>query len=269
MNHFFHTIKFKIILAFGVCVTLTAAIGLFGVFGISRLNSNMSDAYSSNTVPIAQLSDIRAAQLDIRAKLRRLQATRNADDVAKTLPGIQANVEMINKAWTDYYPASISSDKEHRIADKINAALSEFKFQTTDAVAALKESNFDAAADLISRSANVSDSLTNDLGADATLHLVQAKQFSDDSGSTFRAILWIAIALIGFGVMVAAGASLYLLRAISNPLKKAVDVANQIASGRLENDIQITSRDEFGQLLEALKRMDQQLSNTIRGIKGS
>ncbi|MGF6931973.1 methyl-accepting chemotaxis protein [Paraburkholderia sp. UCT70] len=44
------------------------------------------------------------------------------------------------------------------------------------------------------------------------------------------------------GVIVAAGASVYLLRAISIPLNKAVDVANHIADGKLENQIVVDSR---------------------------
>jgi methyl-accepting chemotaxis protein len=71
------------------------------------------------------------------------------------------------------------------------------------------------------------------------------------------------------GVIVAVGASAYLLRAISKPLNKAVDVANHIANGKLENHVVVDSRGEFGQLLEALKKMDEQLSDTVRGIKAS
>ncbi|EJL91021.1 methyl-accepting chemotaxis protein, partial [Herbaspirillum sp. CF444] len=107
------------------------------------------------------------------------------------------------------------------------------------------------------------------LNEGSALHLARAKQFMEDSESTFRAILWGAIGLLGAGVIIAIGASAYLLRAILKPLNKAVDIANHIANGKLDNQVAVDSRDEFGQLLESLKTMDRQLSHTVRGIKAS
>ncbi|TAL98705.1 MAG: hypothetical protein EPN73_01945 [Paraburkholderia sp.] len=53
------TIRFKIILAFSACVIFIPAIGGYGISGLSRLNSNVADGYSGNTVPIIDLSDLR------------------------------------------------------------------------------------------------------------------------------------------------------------------------------------------------------------------
>jgi methyl-accepting chemotaxis protein len=75
--------------------------------------------------------------------------------------------------------------------------------------------------------------------------------------------------LVGLGLIVASGSSVYLLRAISHPLRKAIEIANHIAAGKLENWLAVDSGGEFGQLLEALKQMDQQLSATVRGIKAT
>lgn len=186
MNSFVQSIKFRIIFAFGICVALMAAIGLFGAFGLSRLNSNMSNAYSGNRMPIAQLSDVRAAQLNIRANLRRLLPLRSPDDVARTVPQIQESLETISQTWASCYPAGITDDEERRIADRINGALQQFKSQTSDAIAALAAGNFDVASDLINRSATLSDTVTTDLGADAANNQAQAKRFANDSDSTFR-----------------------------------------------------------------------------------
>jgi methyl-accepting chemotaxis protein len=48
-----------------------------------------------------------------------------------------------------------------------------------------------------------------------------------------------------------------------------VGIANQIAVGQLGNRITVRTRGEFGRLLEALGKMDLQLSQTARGIKSS
>jgi len=269
MSNFVQTIRFKIILAFSACVILMAAIGLFGISGLSRLNANIADGYTGNTVPIADLSDLREASMDIRLQLRRIQVFHDQEQTNAAIEQIHGDMERVNKAWSHYYPDGISSDKERELADRIKNALSQFKASTDEAVTAVGTGNYDGAAQLVEKGATSGVTLTDALNQDSALNLVQAKEFTDDSESTFRTILWTAIVLLGVGAIVALGASAYLLRAISKPLNQAVEVANHIANGKLENQFVIDSGGEFGELLEALKKMDHQLSDTVRGIKTS
>jgi len=269
MGSFGQTIKFKIAIAFGACVILMAGIGLFSLFGLSKLNSNIADSFSGDTVPISDLSDVREVSLDIRLQLRLMQVLHNQGKSASSIEQVHNDLERLNKAWNHYYPDGISSDKEREIADRIKNALPAFKAAVDEAVAAFSAGNYDAATSAIDKVTAPGDAMKEALNLDATINLVQAQQFSDDSESTFRKILWSAIALLGAGVIVAVAASTYLRRAISKPLNRAVEVANHIANGKLENRVVVDSGGEFGQLLEALKKMDDQLSDTVRGIKSS
>lgn len=177
--------------------------------------------------------------------------------------------ERLNKSWNHYYPSGVSSKEEREIADRIKDTLPQFTALTNEAVAAASAGNFDAASSTIEKIVSVAESMNTALDQDAAINLAQAQHSVAAGESTFRTIFWIAIALLGAGIVVAVGSSAYLLRTISKPLNKAVDVANHIAAGKLENQVIVDSGGEFGQLLEALKKMDQQLSNTVRGIKVS
>ncbi|MFL9944401.1 methyl-accepting chemotaxis protein [Paraburkholderia agricolaris] len=269
MDNFLQTIRFKIILAFGVCVILMAAIGLFGTLKLSSLNANVANGYSGNTVPIADLSEVRQASSDIRLQLRRIQVYRDQGKTSEGIEKIHRDVERINKAWNHYYPNGISSDKEREIAERARSALQETLATSDQAMLALGSGSYDAAAPLIEKIGMSGDTLAAALSEDAALNLAQAQQFVVDSDATFRTTFWISIALLVAGIVIAAGVSAYLLRAISQPLNKAVDLANHIADGKLENRIVVDSRGEFGQLLEALGRMDSKLADTVRGIKTS
>lgn len=269
MSTFVQTIRFKILLTLGVCILLMAAIGSAGIAGLSRVNSNMSATYSQSVLPLAHLSDMRAAQLDTRAKLRQMQVIRTGDSVARAVPEIEADLGAMDKAWSEYYPASVSSDKERIVADQIARDLTSYRSQTADAITTLKAGNFDLAAQLINASTGLANSIARSLGDDIQINVAEAKEFSDDGESTFRTLRWIDIALVSVGLLATIGVAVYLLRAISNPLSKAVGVANHIAQGKLENQIVVDSGGEFGQLLDALKKMDEKLSETVRGIKAT
>jgi methyl-accepting chemotaxis protein len=269
VNKFVHTIRFKIIVSLGACVAVNVAVGLSGANGLAKLNSNMSDTFATAVLPIAQLSDVRASVLDIRAKLRRMQVTRSPEDVAKSASTIDADLAIIDKQWSTYYPACISGDKERAVADQIASGLKDFRAQTDEAISGLKAGHFDAAGDVISRSGDPADALAGLLRDDSQINVDEAKQYSLDGESLYRTLLSIAIVLVGIGLVVAIGVAVYLMRVILRPLRKAIDAANHIADGQLDNRIESDSRGEFGELLDALGKMDRNLSDTVRGIKAS
>jgi methyl-accepting chemotaxis protein len=76
--------------------------------------------------------------------------------------------------------------------------------------------------------------------------------------------------LLGLGIMaLACGAvfGLLLTRSITRPLARAVGLAQQVASGDLTADIEADSRDEVGELLAALKRMNESLLQTVNQVR--
>jgi methyl-accepting chemotaxis protein len=264
-----HSVKFKIVTAFGVCVLLMAAIGGFGLYGLSKMNSAMEASYTGSTVPIANLAEARAAQLEIRWQLRRLQVLHDPSQTKAGIELTRAALKRIDDSWNRYYPDGISSDRERQIAEGIKNTLPQFKNTTNDALAALDAGNYDALPALVDKQTEVADALMKGLSDDLSLNLSESKVFADDSESTFHLIRWVAIALLGIGIVAATMLSIYLVRAITRPLQQAVTVADEIAGGNLDNRIAVNSNDEFGQLLKALQKMDRQLSETVRDIKAS
>ena len=71
------------------------------------------------------------------------------------------------------------------------------------------------------------------------------------------------------GVVVGILLGLFLSRAITSPLKKAVEVSRRIAEGELENEITVTSRDETGELLASLMKMSESLKTIVGEVMQS
>ena len=85
----------------------------------------------------------------------------------------------------------------------------------------------------------------------------------DDRGRILMLILW-AVAL-GAGVLAMRTTTL----SITRPLGRAVAIAETIAAGDLGSDIEAGSRDETGQLLQALANMNASLVNIIGQVRDS
>ena len=74
------------------------------------------------------------------------------------------------------------------------------------------------------------------------------------------------IVMIAVGIaalLISIGLAYLITRSITRPLHQAVDVASAVASGDLTRHIDVTSRDETGQLLQALKTMNDGLSRLV------
>lgn len=263
------TIKFKIYAAFIACIGLMIAIGMSGLLGAWRLSRNSQDSYSSVTVPIVRLSRARAAQLRVRVALRRMQALRSDTGVRESLPGMEKDLATLETVWKDYARADFGDAKERAAVAKISRELPVFKTSVDAIVVMLKADNFDAADSAVASAESHSDALGAALEDDAAINADKAEGFANDSKSTFNAVLWASLACIAAGVLIGAGVSVYIVRAMTSPLGHAVGIAERIADGKLDNRISASSRDEFGKLLDALRRMDAQLSRTVREIMAS
>ncbi|WP_242468500.1 methyl-accepting chemotaxis protein [Burkholderia plantarii] len=269
MSSMHHTVRFKIVAAMAVCVLIIAAVGLFGALTISRLERMVGDEYTSTVKPIRALGDVRAGAIDVRLKISRIQLQRDADKNRQAIDSIRNTVERIAKVWPQYYPSAVSSGRERAVADRIDAAMPQFRQLATQAATMFEAGNYDGAAPLADQLDQVASDMISQVKSDIEINDDQAGEFVAAATSSARAALVTAICLVVGGLAVAAFASLYLLRAITRPLVSAIAVANTIAEGRLEVPIDNSFRGEFGELMHSLAQMDGQLAQTVRRIQTS
>ncbi|KVM59216.1 hypothetical protein WJ58_10490 [Burkholderia ubonensis] len=269
MNKLTGTIKLKIAIAFGACVIVMIAIGLEGTRGLATLSSAMSSMYTDSTVPIEDLASTQAGTLQMRLNLERLVATRDAAEVKTIVERIREREKKVLTGWNDYYPAKVTAADERKIADRIAGQLGDFRALASTALGAVESGNADATAAAIDKLRPVGTALADSIDEDIAINAKQVKEVADQGNDTFRMLLWASFGTVAIGVAAAIGAWQYLQRAISQPLGAAMNTAQRIAEGHLENAIEIRSNDEFGRLLLALRQMDTHLAGIVRGIKAS
>lgn len=71
----------------------------------------------------------------------------------------------------------------------------------------------------------------------------------------------------GIAIVVGSIFAWLLTRSITKPLSYAVEVAKIVASGDLSNDIKVSSKDETGELLSALKEMNSKLVGIVGQVR--
>jgi len=88
-----------------------------------------------------------------------------------------------------------------------------------------------------------------------------------EAEETYRSTTWLMTIAGAVALALAALVAWWITRSITRPLVRALEVANTVAEGDLTSRIEVNSRDETGQLLQALKRMNDNLARTVGTVR--
>jgi len=98
--------------------------------------------------------------------------------------------------------------------------------------------------------------------------LTKAQAFMDNAHHERDAAITMTHALLGAAIVVAVVLALLITRSVTRPMQQAVAVAWKVAGGDLSSRIESRSKDETGQLLAALKAMNEKLLQVVNEVRG-
>jgi methyl-accepting chemotaxis protein len=242
-----------------------AAIGLYG---ISENGKGIETIYEDRTVPLMDLGLI----IDMANRTRtNAVVTANAG-----MPGVAeaANAETlmldgeIDKLWAKYMGTTLTPE-EKQLAD---AFASQWKTYQTSRNVTLKLAMEDG--DLAAAQENAASDAGPKFAAahDSLFKLIElqgavAKQEFNQAHDRSVSIRNFAIVAVTVGLALAAWLSFSLIRAIVRPLDEAVKLARAVAEGDLTQNIDVHSADEIGQLMQALKDMNDSLVRVVGQVR--
>jgi methyl-accepting chemotaxis protein len=87
------------------------------------------------------------------------------------------------------------------------------------------------------------------------------------AGDTYRTTVTWLMGLAAVALVLGTIVAIWITRSITGPLRQAVDVARTVATGDLSARIEAHSTDETGQLLQALRDMNEALVNIVGEVR--
>ncbi|WP_213779247.1 methyl-accepting chemotaxis protein [Caballeronia sp. dw_276] len=260
------TIKGRLGIAMAFLGLLLVVIGGLGLWGMSRGNETTRDLFT-NEMPSA----VAAGNAEMFTARERLSFDRAAllvgKPAAETAIGRGALMrDRADKEWARY-AALPQGPGEHEMAQAFQTKRIELQKMLDDGYANIRAND----ADKIVASAEAMQVKFNEMAAiGESLRKYQfdsAKsdfELSQEKFNEFRTISAVAIII---GLLAAAFSWLSLRRAIGRPLDEALAQFDAIASGDLRRELVVTSRDEMGQLLNGLAKMQASLVDTVRSVR--
>jgi methyl-accepting chemotaxis protein len=260
----FNELRFgsKLGLAFALILTFTAVVGISAVSKLSTMAAATDDiatralgrVYRVSAIG-ASLSASRSAALEVLTGLQLHHA-----DVAAEAKRTLAAIETVLKAHTDAYEPMIAAPGERELWDKLGAQWKIYGKLQTNAIS-LAEDGLAGEAQwtLIGEGRTKFEALAATAAELVDLNAKYAAQLRDDaqkSAAGGRRLVWI---LLAAATLLGALIAITMTRAITIPLRQTVALLKRIGEGRLDNKIEVSRRDEVGELLAGLAATQSEL----------
>jgi len=262
------SIKTRLGLLVGALLALLVLSSYSTVHHMRQAEDTLRDLYKDRVVPLEQLKMVAdgyaVGMVDAAHKVRDGAFTGEVGTKAVT----EAR-QQIDSNWKAYLATELNDQEQTLIAkatplmkqadQAAEKLLGLMKAGDTEALRAYAAKEMYPAIDPIG---DVVNSLVQ-VQLEVAKHEYEASE-AETSVVLWRNVIISAIAVLGAGLL-----AWGLIRSIINPLAQAVKVAEAVANGDLSQHIEVRSRDETGQLLAALKRMNEGLVAIVGQVRSS
>lgn len=243
-------------------VFLLIGLGLLGIFGMKSSNQSLETVYSDRVVPLKQLkvvSDLYAINIvDTTHKTRAGSLSWSA-----AIKNVNDAERKIKEQW-EAYRGTLLVDEEQRLVkialplmEKANTSVSYLKKvlerQDMDALVAYAEQDLYPQIDPI----------TDTIGQLIEVQLLVAKEEYDKASENYSLLSLVSEGAILFGILLSLIFSYLIIRSITRPLAKTVDMIGALNSGDLDVRLGLDQRDEIGQMAVALDSFADNMKNEV------
>jgi methyl-accepting chemotaxis protein len=263
------TIKSRLIMTIGFLSLLLVSVGGIGLASLNTTNASLRTLYEDRVLPMGRLNLV----------VRYMDATRIAvaqsfdssmSEAANEMIRIAKRIEEENAILAAYMDSNLS-DEERGLANRFIEARKKYTDEgLKPTIAALRVLDTDTASDLMTGA--MRENFTRVHGALDAIYAYQEQAAKAEFESGQRRYVLVRNASIFAmlaGIALASLMGLWLIRAITRPIKDAIEVAGRIAKGDLSQKIEVWTTDETGRLFQALKDMNEGLEKTIGQVRRS
>ncbi|MGE5681237.1 MAG: methyl-accepting chemotaxis protein [Bacillota bacterium] len=258
----------KLIMGFIIVAIIAGVVGVVGVINIKKIQILDADMYNRHTATMPDLANVARAYQRERVSLRDLFIQKDPSKRTDIISKFQEDDKIISDGMA-HFQTGIKDPRVRENFDKLSKALSDFN-QIRDKMVSLVQANqMDAAYGLLigSQAAQIANDVQKDTDALLDLKTNLAKQSADSNEAAANTAIMTMIIVIAVGVIIAIILGMFISRIISNPVKKMAEAADKLALGDVNVNVQATSKDEIGRLMQSFSRMIENIREQALAIE--
>jgi methyl-accepting chemotaxis protein len=248
-------IRTKVIVAFGLVLAVTIALGLVAMQRLGGVN-NAASEIRDNWLPSTRLvgdfafNAIRYRQLEAAAVLATTDEARS-----KEAATMKAVAETAAKDWREYEPMVVDGD-ERRLADQIKQGWSNYvaMSQKLLEIAAKSDQKTATAFYAGEMRSEFNSKVMDPLRADIDLNTANGKKAADDGAAIYASARVFIVGALVLAALFCVVAGYLIVVSVSAPIRRMTDAMGKLAQHDLTTEIAgIGRKDEIGQMAGAVQ----------------
>lgn len=250
----------KLIISFGAVIIMTIACSLVSVIGLKSVHGNVNLMIDTEIKSILRVKDVEIQVETIGRTVRAgvLEDDNNVETQYINEATAAAATMMEKLDLITYTGADARIDEFKSVCNEINTILPEVIAIVNDGT---KEEGLAAYNDKLSPKIVQCLSIGDD--ADTALTAACSGTRSATTSET-NAVTNVAIIVGIFALALGVGGIINLTNLITKPIAEIKNALNKIAKGELDSQITYVSRDEFGEMADAMRATNDSLSKLIK-----
>lgn len=250
----------KLIISFGVVIIMTIACSLVSVIGLKSVHGNINLMIDTEIISLLRVKDVEIQVETIGRTVRAgvLEDDNNVETQYINEATAAAATMMEKLDLITYTGADARIDELKSVCNEINTILPEVIAIVNDGTV---EEGLAAYNDKLSPKIVQCLSIGDD--ADTALTAACSGTRSATTSET-NAVTNVAIIVGIFALALGVGGIINLTNLITRPIAEIKNALNKIAKGELDSQITYVSRDEFGEMADAMRATNDSLSKLIK-----
>ncbi|WP_144111178.1 methyl-accepting chemotaxis protein [Paraburkholderia sp. BCC1886] len=268
------TIRTKLIAGFGMLTLIVVAVSALSLKSLSDSTDGFSNFVHGINARADMAVQVRTA-VDRRAIAARnlVLVTKQQDldlekaDVLRAHEDVQTNLKKLNDMIAS---ASDTTEKARSLVGEIDRVEALYGPVATDIVSlALNNRRDDAIVKMDEQCRPLLAALVRATNAYADYTHSRQEQLIGDYQAHYESQRNLLVTLCLIAVVLAIGACTLITRAVTGPLRQAIDVARTVSQGDLRTRIDVEGSDETSRLLAALREMNERLTAIVGRVRDS
>jgi methyl-accepting chemotaxis protein len=257
----------KLMLSFGLVLALCLGLGVFSVVQLAKVNQTSTDLQTNWMPSVRVLLEMKYDVARYRAQeTQHILSTSEADFAKYEKRMVEFRDKL--KAHSAEYEKLISELEERTGYAEFNKLWDQYIVISAEVQKLSRASQDDEAKALIrGKSSTLFNSASEILEKLAEVNIKGGNQASEHGNELYASARWWIIGIIALCIAIGVVQAVWISGLISRPLVNAVQIAQTVAAGNLTSKIDVSTTDETGQLLAALKEMNDNLQNIVGQVR--
>ncbi|MES2298702.1 MAG: methyl-accepting chemotaxis protein [Pseudomonadota bacterium] len=261
------TISMRLSLGFGLVIVLLVVVAVTGMLRLKEFHHRLDDFASLRVPQLISGGDSVESLLQSSRQMRDILILDDEKQIKEAIEGIVKR----RAQRTDLHTAlekSAVTEQEKPLLKAVAEARAKYLPQEDQFLDIARKGDFSAAKEVMLERVRPAQLAYIDAINQFTAYQVhQSKTDAQEANATYASTLLWTISLSVFAVVSGLAAAYLIIRGIVGPLGKAVKFAQAVADGDLSSEVDIHSGDETGQLMEALRHMNESLSKIVTEVR--